>query len=176
MSIARLSNGERIAGGSAILLLAFMFLQWYGLSIAERPNLLFGLHIFDDGGNAWQTLGVISFVLALVIAVTVGVVARQLFDQDWDPRVSSGAVIFILGALAVCLILLRIVFPPDLGGEVEGFTFDVTLKAGIFLSLVAACGIAYGGGRATQEEGVFFGDLRTLRRRGRGQLRTRGSR
>lgn len=176
MSIAKLSNGERISGGSAILLLAFMFLQWYGLSIAERPNLLFGLHIFDDGGNAWQTLGVISFVLALVIAVTVGAVARRLFDQGWDPRVSSGAVSFILGALAACLILFRIVFPPDLGGEVEGFTFDVTLKSGIFLSLVAACGIAYGGGRAMREEGALFGNLRTLRRRGKGQLRTRGSR
>ena len=176
MSIVRLSGGERISGGSAILLLAFMSLQWYGLSVAERPNVLFGLRIFDDGGNAWQTLGVISFVLALVIAVTAGMVVRRLIDQDWEPTVSSGAVVFILGVLAACLILFRIVFPPDLGREVEGFTFDVSLKAGIFLSLVAACGIAYGGVRAMQEEGGLFSDLRTLRHGGKGQLRTRDGR
>jgi hypothetical protein len=70
--------------------------------------------------------------------------------------VSPGAIVCILGTLAVCLILIRIVFPPDLGGEVEGFTFEATLQVGIFLALAAACGIGYGGRRAMQEEGSSF--------------------
>jgi len=164
MRIDRLSNGERISGGSAILLLAFMFLHWYDLEVAERPNLLFDLRLFEDGGNAWQTLGVTSIVLALVIAVTVGTTVRRLIGQSWDPPVSPGVVVLAFGALAACLILIRIISPPDLAREVEGFTFEVTLKAGIFLSLAAACGIAYGGGRAMQEEGVSFGGLPLLRR------------
>jgi hypothetical protein len=52
-----------------------------------------------------------------------------------------------------------------LGGEFEGFVFDATLRAGIFLSLAAACGIAYGGYRAMREEGVAFADLRARRHR-----------
>lgn len=156
MGIGRLSNGERISSGSAILLLVFMFFNWYGLRVAEKPNSLIGLHLFEDGGNVWQTLEVTSVVLALVIAGTVGAVVRRLIGRDWKPRISPGVVVFVLGVLAVCLILIRIVSPPDLGSEVEGFTFEVTLKAGIFLALAAACGIAYGGGRAAQEERRVF--------------------
>jgi hypothetical protein len=172
----RLSKGERISGGSAILLFAFMLFNWYGVGIVERPNLLFYLRIFEDGGNAWQTLEVTPVVLALVIAVTVGAAVRRLIGRDWEPPVSPGAVVFVLGALAGCLILVRIVFPPDLGGEVAGFTFEATLKAGIFLALAAACGIAYGGGRAMQEEGASFADLLPFRHRDKRHLRTRGGR
>lgn len=156
MDLGRLSNGERISSGSAILLLVFMFFNWYGLRVAEKPNSLIDLRLFEDGGNVWQTLEVTSIVLAAVIAVTVGAVVRRLIGRGWKPRVSPGVVVFVLGALAVCLILIRIVSPPDLGSEVEGFTFEVTLKAGIFLALAAACGIAYGGGRAAQEERRAF--------------------
>lgn len=119
MHIDRLSNSERISGGSAILLLVFMFFRWYGLGVAEKPNLLFELRLFEDGGNAWQTLEVTPIFLVLVIAVTVGAAVRRLIGQDWEPTVSPGAVVCILGGLAACLILIRIVFPPDLGGEVE---------------------------------------------------------
>lgn len=176
MDIGRLSNSERISGGSAILLFVFMFFRWYGIGVAEKPSLLFDLRLFEDGGNAWQTLEVTPVVLALVIAVTVGVAVRRLIGRDWEPPVSPGAVVFVLGALAACLILIRIVSLPDLGGEIEGFTFVATLKVGIFLALAAACGIAYGGGRAMQEEGASFADLWPFRHRDKRQLRTRGGR
>lgn len=176
MRIDRLSNGERISAGSAVLLFVFMFFRWYGVGIDERPNLLFDLRLFEDGGNAWQTLDVTPIVLALVIAVAVGAAVRRLIGRDWEPPVSPGATVCVLGALAACLILMRIVFPPDLGGEVEGFTFEATLKVGIFLALAAACGIAIGGRRAMQEEGVSFADLRPLRHRDKRQLRTPGDR
>ena len=176
MNIRRLSNGERISGGSAILLFVFMFFRWYGLRVGEQPNLLFGLRLFDDGGNAWQTLEVTPIVLALVIAVAIGAAVWRLIGQDREPRVSPGAAIFALGAIAACLILIRIVFPPDLGGEVEGFTFEITLKVGVFLSLAAACGIAYGGGRAMREEGASLTRLWSLRYRDKRQLHTRGGR
>ncbi len=176
MDIGRLNNGERIAGGSAILLFVFMFFQWYGLGIAKQPNILPYLHLFEDGGNAWQMLEVTSIVLALIIAVTVGAAVWRLISEDWEPPVSPGVVVFVLGGLAACLILIRIALPPDLGGDVGGFTFEATLKVGIFLALAAACGIAYGGGRAMQEEGASFASLRSLRHRDKRQLRTRGGR
>jgi len=152
VDVGRLNNGERISGGSAILLFVFMLSRWYGIGVAEKPNSLIDLHLFEDGGNAWQTLEVTPILLALVIAVTVGAAVRRLIGRDWEPPVSPGAVVFVLGALAACLILIRVVSPPDLGSHVEGFTFEVTLKVGIFLALAAACGIAYGGGRAMQED------------------------
>jgi energy-converting hydrogenase Eha subunit A len=176
MHINRLSNGEKISGGSAILLFVFMFFRWYGVGIAERPNLLGDLRLFEDGGNAWQTLEMTPIFLALVVAVTVGAAVRRLIGQDWEPGVSLGAVICLVGALAACLIMIRIVFPPDLGGKIDGFTFEATLEIGIFLALAAACGIAYGGRRAMREEGVSFAALSPLRHRDKGQLGTRGGR
>lgn len=177
MHMSKLSNGEMISGGSAILLFVFLFFRWYGIGVAEQSNLLPYLRLFEDGGNAWQTLEVTPIFLALVIAVTVGAAVRRLIGQDWEPTVSPGAVVCVLGALAACLILMRIVFRPDLvGGEVGGSTFETTLQAGIFLALAAACGIAYGGRRTMQEEGVSFADLWPLRHRGKEQLRTRGGR
>jgi len=169
MAMSRLSNGVKIAACSAIFLFAFMFLKWYGVGTTERPNLLIDLRLLEDGGNAWETLKVTPFFLALVIAVAVGVAAWQVIVPSWRPLVSPGAVVCGLGALAASLILMRIVFPPDLGGEVEGFTFEATVEVGIFLALAAACGIAYGGRRAMREEGVFFTDLRLRRHRNRGR-------
>ena len=39
-----------------------------------------------------------------------------------------------------------------------GLRLDVSRKIGVFLGLIAAVGIAYGGWRAMQEEGTSFGD------------------
>lgn len=166
MRLGTLSGGERISGGSAVLLFAFMFFRWYGISV--QSNLLSYLHLFEDGGNAWQTLDVLPVFLALVIAVTLGTALLRLSRLNWNPPVPLGAVVCVLGGLAALLILIRIVFPPGLGIEFEGlesegFILEVTLNAGIFLALVAACGIAYGGYRAMREEGVAFAGLRPRR-------------
>jgi len=172
MELGRLSSGEKISGGSAVLLAVFMFFRWYGISV--QSNLLGYLNLFEDGGNAWQTLDVLPIFLALVIAITVGTVLLRLSRLDWKPPAPPGAAVCILGGLAALLILIRIAFPPGLGlaGELEGYAIEVTLKAGIFLALVAACGIAYGGYRAMREEGVPFADLRARRHRDQGELRT----
>lgn len=162
-ALGKLSGGEKISSGSAVLLSVFMFFRWYGVGIFERPNLLMNLRLFEDGGNAWQTLEVTPIFLALVIAVTVGAALKRLIGQDREPPVPLNAVVCVLGGLAACLIVIRIVFPPDLGGELEGFTFEATLHAGIFLALAAACGIAYGGRRAMQEESTSSAELRSIR-------------
>jgi hypothetical protein len=58
----------------------------------------------------------------------------------------------------VLLILYRIISPPD-AGSAPGVSVDVSPAIGIFLGLLAAIGIAYGGYRAMQEEGSSFGDV-----------------
>lgn len=171
MGLGRLSSGEKISAGSAILLFAFMFFSWYGVVTSKRQQLLAELHLFEDGGNAWQALDVTPILLVLVVVITLGVALPRLSRLDWEPPVPPSALVCVLGGLAALLILARIVFPPDLGFESEGFVLEVTLKAGIFLALAAACGIAYGGYRAMREEGVSFADLSPRRNRGQGELR-----
>ena len=55
------------------------------------------------------------------------------------------------------LILFRIVDPPTFG-SFGGVSVEATRNIGIFLGLIAAGGIAYGGYSAMREEGMTFGD------------------
>jgi hypothetical protein len=55
------------------------------------------------------------------------------------------------------LIVISIISPPDFGVELEGTGIDQTRKIGVWLGLIAAIGVAYGGWRAMQEEGTSFG-------------------
>ncbi|HYG96453.1 MAG TPA: hypothetical protein VD741_05020 [Solirubrobacterales bacterium] len=148
MDVDRLSLGEKIAGASAVLLFIFMFFDWFTVDVE-------GGFISVDVGNAWETLDLIPIILMLAIIAALAVVVIRLTDAIFEPPVSINAIVAILGAISVLLILYRIVNPPDAG--VEGI--DVGPALGIFLSLLAAAGLTYGGYRAMQEEGTSFGDL-----------------
>jgi hypothetical protein len=79
----------------------------------------------------------------------------RLTDAVFEPAISMNAVVAVLGAISFLLILYRIISPPD-----SGFSeIDVSPAFGIFLGLIAAAGISFGGYRAMQEEGVTFGDI-----------------
>lgn len=148
MDVNRLSTGEKIAGVSGVLLFIFMFLDWFSVSVGN------GFYS-ATGGNAWDWLDVIPIILLIAIVAAVGVAVVRLTDAVFEPAISMNAVVAVLGAISVLLILYRIISPPD-----SGFSeIDVSPAVGIFLGLVAAAGIAFGGYRAMQEEGVTFGDV-----------------
>lgn len=161
--IDRLSSGERIAAISAILLFVFMFFHWFGVKATNTSNLLFAIRAGGPGKSAWEALDYIPTVLLLTILATLAVAALRLTDALRKDSVPVNAVVAILGLASVLLIVFRIVDPPVF--EVERtITFEGAVQFPIFLALLAAIGIAYGGFRAMREEGVSFGD-RTLARR-----------
>ena len=152
MDLDRLSTGEKIAGLSGVLLFIFMFFDWFTVDISGGE----GLFSVSVGGSAWDALDVIPIILMVAIVAAVAVAVIRLTDAVFEPSVSVNAVVAILGALSVLLILYRIIDPPS-AGDVPGV--DVNPALGIFLGLIAAVGIAYGGYRAMQEEGSSFGDI-----------------
>jgi len=156
MDMDKLSTGEKIAGVSAILLFIFMFVDWFTGELTVSGGALVGSA--SGSGNAWDTLEVIPIFLMLAIVAAVAVAVVRLTDALFEPSVPMNAVVTVLGALAVILILYRIVDPPG-GGSLAGVSMDVSPAVGIFLGLIAAAGIAYGGYRAMQEEGTSFGDV-----------------
>jgi hypothetical protein len=157
MEADRLSTGEKVSAVSAILLFIFMFFDWFGVEVSGVPG--FTGDVSGAGGSAWDALDVIPIFLMLAIVVAIGVAVIRLTDADLEPPISLNAIVAALGGLAVLLILYRIIDQPGGGGDFGGVEVDVTLKLGIFLALVAAGGIAYGGYRAMQEEGMTFGDV-----------------
>jgi hypothetical protein len=148
----RLSTGEKIAGGSGVLLFIFMFFDWFKVEVSGGE----GLFSVSEGGSAWQVFSTIDVILMIVILVAVGVAVLRISDAVFEPPFSLNAAVAILGGIAVLLILYRIIDPP-LDSDIPGV--DISRSIGIYLGLIAAAGITYGGYRAMQEEGTSFGEL-----------------
>lgn len=156
MDLDRLSTGEKIAGVSAILLFVFMFfVDWFGVEVSGLGGI--SGSVSGAGGNAWDALDLIRFVLLLTVLAAAGLVALRLTDSTYEPPVPASTVVAVLGAVSVVLVLFRIVDPPSFG-SIGGVSYDGTLEVGIFLGLISAAGIAYGGYTAMREEGITFGD------------------
>jgi hypothetical protein len=152
MDVDRLSTGEKIAGVSAVLLFIFMFFDWFTVEVTGGE----GLFSVSEGGSAWDALDVIPIILMVAIIAAVALAVIRLTDALFEPPVSMAAVVAILGGISVLLILYRIIDPP-LDSDIPGV--EISRSIGIYLSLLAAAGITYGGYRAMQEEGTSFGDL-----------------
>ena len=154
MEADKLSTGEKISAISALLLFIFMFLDWFGVEVSGVEGFSASV---SGGGSAWDVLDVIPIFLMLAIVAAIGVAVIRLTDADLEPPFSLNTAVAVLGGLATLLILYRIISPPEIG-EFAGVEIDTTLKLWIFLSLVAAAGIAYGGYSAMREDGMTFGD------------------
>jgi hypothetical protein len=155
MDVDRLNTGEKIAGVSAVLLFVFTFFDWFGVEVSGAGG--FSGSVPGSGGSAWDALDFIPFVLVVAIAVALVNVFLRLSDSDYEPPISLNVAVAVLGGIATLLILFRVISPPDLGSY-GGVDFDATREFGLFLGLLAAIGIAYGGYRGMQEEGTTFGD------------------
>lgn len=153
MDLNRLTQGEKIAGISAILLFIFMFFDWYGVTISgggESINL-------GGGGNAWDALDFIPILLLIAIVATVAIVIIEAGDTDIELPVHGAAIVTVLGVISFLLILFRIIDTPTFA-SFGGVSAEGTVKFGIFLSLIAAAGMAFGGWRTMQEEDITFSD------------------
>jgi hypothetical protein len=144
MDVNRLTQGEKIAAGSAIALFIVMFLKWYGIDEAGGAGDL----------SAWDAFDFIDLILLLTVVVTVGAAAAKAAGTRIDFPLSTA--IAVLGGLSTLLVLFRLIVTPDIDVIVD--EIDLSRSYGVFLGLLAAAGIAYGGWRAMEEEGTSFQD------------------
>jgi hypothetical protein len=153
MSFDRLRQGERIAAVSAIVLFVLMFFHWF------KAEVSIGARAASEGVSAWDALDWIPIVLVITILAALFLGTLRLTDARYEPPVSGNAIVAVLGGLSFLLILYRIIDPPGASGSTAGFSFDVSPEFWIYVSLVAAAGIAYGGYRAMGEEGTSFVEI-----------------
>lgn len=132
----RLRFGELIAGVSGFVLFVSLFLSWYGVG--------------PFSASAWSASGFISFLLLIVAAVAVGLAVMKALGQKVALPVAPSIVTAALGALAVLLMLFRLVSHP------AGFG----LRYGIFIGLLAAIGVLVGGYQSMREEGTTLEDAK----------------
>jgi hypothetical protein len=142
----RLRRSERISSISAIALLICMFLfKWYGVSVSGVA----GIDI-SESRSGWDVFTNSRWVWLITIIVALAGAAITTGALEFQSPIEPAPVTAGLGALSTLLILYRIVHHPL--ADVAGF--HAGIKIGIWLALIAAGGIAYGGYLAMQEEGT----------------------
>jgi hypothetical protein len=98
----------------------------------------------------------IRWILLITAIVAIGGALMTANAQSVNTPVAISAITAGLGIFSVLLILFRIIDPPNSGDIPDGFDISITRKIGVFLGLIAAGGIAYGGWKAMEEEGTSF--------------------
>jgi hypothetical protein len=153
MNLSRLRGGQLIAAiGGIVLLIALLFLNWYSVASVSLDTP-FGEFSAQGDLGAWDAEGFLG-VLANLVILAAGIVAVGLAVLTASSRtvalpVATSALTAALGIGAVVMVLGRMLFQPGPNGLVD-------LEFGIFLALVGALAVAYGGWQSMQEEGTTF--------------------
>lgn len=143
MDTSKISFGEMIAGAAGVVLLIVMFFPWYGASV-NLGGVSAGANV-----SAWEAFSFVDILLFLVVLVAVGLAIARATGRMPDLPQPPGLIVAAAGALAVILILFRLLVVPD--GGISGVDVDISRKFGAFLGLIAAAGIAFGGWTAMNE-------------------------
>jgi hypothetical protein len=133
---SKISLSTRIAGGGAIVLLVSAFMNWVHVSAGP-------ISASQSGWSAY-TLGKLA---ALAAVVAIAVIVIEQVRPDVTLPVHPALALVGCGAVGIFCALWRIVFVPDSG--VSGI--DVGPSYGVFVALVAAGVLAYGGWRRMSE-------------------------
>lgn len=143
--LRRLRLGETVAGGSAVLLLIFMFVpDWYAVNgtLHETLSSLGG----QTSWNGWWGLSGLRYLVLLTIIAALALTWFQAArPEPAMPVVLSVIVTVLAGATVIALIYRVVSGPPSYGSVLDQ-------QAGPYLGLVAAIGIAYGGYKSMREE------------------------
>jgi hypothetical protein len=158
--ISRLPRSDRIVGVGAIALFIFLFFfKWYGYT-SNAPSIA-GVGISSSYSiDGWHSFTNSRWIWLITIVVALGAVALSAGALKLRSPVQAGVIVAGLGALSTLTILFRIVHHPTASASFGGFHVSIGIKIGIWLGLVAAALITYGGYLAMRDEGTSLADVR----------------
>ena len=131
----KLSTGQKIAGGGALLLFISAFLPWYSV-------FGFSINALDSGFLAWA--GVILGVLAGVFVVMKGLG----HEERSIGGLPAEQLALVLAVLSLILIALRFI------------TQSTASAFGMYLGLIAAAVTAYGCFQNMKAQGMTVDDMK----------------
>jgi len=139
----RLRLGELVAGASDALLLVLMFaLPWCGLTsnLSETAS--------HEGAptswNGWNGLLRLCWLLLVTIVAALALIYFQAARKGPGIPIVLSLIVTLLGGLSTLALIYRVLI------NTPAPTLDQ--RAGAYLGLLAAIGIAYGGYKSMREE------------------------
>jgi hypothetical protein len=131
VDLRRLRLGEWLALAGGIALIVSLFLPWY-----EGPT---------EPLTGYEALTIVDIALTLVALLAISLGVLQATQDTPAKPVAAGVLSVVFGALAVLIVLFRLIDAPADGLEV---------RPGAWLGLVAALAITVGGWRSLAAEYV----------------------
>jgi drug/metabolite transporter (DMT)-like permease len=129
----RVRAADWIAAAAGVALLGSMFADWYAR--------------VDVGVNAWQAFSVLDIALALLASAPLALVVLQATRDSPALPVAFSVFTTVAGAVALLLILYRIVDQPGPNDAVD-------VEPGAWVGLVAAVVVTAGGWRSMRDEAM----------------------
>jgi hypothetical protein len=156
--ISRLRRSDQIIGGSAIAFFIFLFFfKWYGVS--SNVSSIAGVNV-NISKSGWSVFTNSRWIWLITIIVAIGAVVVVAARLKLETPVKPSVLVAGLGALSTLLILYRIIHHPTASASIGNFHASAGIKIGIWLGLIAAAGVTYGGYLAMQDEGTSLADVR----------------
>jgi hypothetical protein len=156
--ISRLRRADQIVGGAAIaFFIVLFFFKWYGVS--SNVGAVSGLNI-NVTRSGWDTFTNSRWIWIITIIVGLGSVVLVAAQRKLELPLQPGVIVAGLGALSTIFILYRIVHHPTASASFGSFHASVGIKLGIWLGLIAAMALTYGGYLQMQAEGTSLADVR----------------
>lgn len=145
------TTGRLLAAGGGVLLIVSLFLSWYGVDVGGTAGQFAAA--IDTSANGWQALDIGDLVFFIVGLLAIAPAAFDIFDLEVELPFDVGFVSLVGGAISVAWIILRIIDKPgpDIP-DIAGIDVGIGLKLGIFLALIGAALVAFGGFKQTQED------------------------
>jgi hypothetical protein len=142
MDLDKLTPAEKIIAGSGVALVVVSFFPWFGLGGGTR--------------NAWKnSLSALGVLVGAVMVLQI-LLSRFSTVNLPKPPLPWGRVHLILGFVALGLVFLQFLVGDEVSAALG--TVRVTAKLdrefGLYLGILAAAGLAYGGVRRSQEPEV----------------------
>jgi hypothetical protein len=138
LDLSRVSPGELMGMGAALVLLASLWLPWFTTSSDNPNSTLPGGAANGDSATAWEVFGTLDWLLVAACAapfILTWIVARG-HALTWKP----GEVTMIVGIVTFMLILCNGIILGRPGDSVA-----IGLDIGYFVALLASVGLLVAG-------------------------------
>jgi hypothetical protein len=144
---SRISASERFAAGGGVVVLIGLFMKWFDLNLPLSGTVA-GVTLSVSG---WHAVTTLRWLLLLTALFAIGLALAKGYGKEVELPIPPSVALTGLGGLSVLWILARLVDHP---------APHLSVKLGLFVSLVGAVVVTVGGRQMMDEAGASFDEIR----------------